>query len=59
MYRLLVVSATIRDGLKSVTGVTYGGAALTPIAAQSSPYGNSGASLWYLVNPRSARRRSW
>jgi hypothetical protein len=49
--RLLVVRTAHRDGNKTVSGVTYGGLALTKLADQNAPGNQNKATLWYMLNP--------
>lgn len=48
--RLLVVGVTISDNTKTITGVTYGGVALTGLAGQDCS-ATCRVEFWYLVGP--------
>ncbi len=50
---LLIVCATAGDAVQSISGVTYNGVAMSPVASVRSHDGTTGAysSLWSLLNP--------
>ncbi|MGE3842305.1 MAG: hypothetical protein AB7I50_12015, partial [Vicinamibacterales bacterium] len=49
--RLLIVRTSHRDGNKSVTGVTFGGSALTKLADVNGPGNQNKVTLWYRLSP--------
>ena len=49
--RALVVVTGHNDGSRNVTGVSYGGVALTKAIQQDGASADTEASIWYLVNP--------
>ena len=48
---LLLVGVSIRDATKTVTGVTYGGQALTLLGTRNSDDNSVRIELWYLLAP--------
>ncbi|HXI69413.1 MAG TPA: immunoglobulin domain-containing protein [Verrucomicrobiae bacterium] len=51
--RMLMVATSHRNGNNSVTGVTYGGVALTKIGSTNAPSNVNSCSLWQLLAPPS------
>ena len=49
--RLLMVATSHRDGNSTVTGVTYGGVALTRVGFTNAPANGNSCSLWQLLAP--------
>jgi len=49
--RMLIVAASHRNGNNIVTGVTYGGVALTKIGSTNAPANVNSCSLWQLLAP--------
>ncbi|HEX9636205.1 MAG TPA: hypothetical protein VGB99_01630, partial [Acidobacteriota bacterium] len=49
--RILIVGTAHRDGTRTITGVTYGGAALTLIGEEVGPSTANRVTLWYLIAP--------
>jgi hypothetical protein len=49
--RMLIVTSANRDGNKSVTGISYGGVALTEAGFRNAPSAQNSCSIWYLIAP--------
>ncbi|HZD17087.1 MAG TPA: hypothetical protein VE669_02990, partial [Actinomycetota bacterium] len=49
--RILVVGVSLRDNLREVVDVTYGGRSLTRAGSQAGPGTDGRADIWYLPSP--------
>lgn len=49
--RLLVVSTSVGDNPATITGITYGGIALTKLRSDVNTGDDTATELWYLINP--------